>query len=159
MGIAACCARPLGTLTGRIEFSGTHMSRQKTDRTLFRRWVDETLRGFWRSKKWTWAAKKSAPKADIESRVALPGFPVNALSLYRGKFSPFHKNLWSILYKTPSWNRPSPVLYYNQGKGESHVLSTTPLKIKWELLHKDEHSLKQIFRHTGVLPYENWWNW
>ncbi len=29
--IAACCARPLGTLTDREEFSGTHMSRQKTD--------------------------------------------------------------------------------------------------------------------------------
>jgi len=31
MGIAACCARLMDTLAGREEFSGTHMSRQKTD--------------------------------------------------------------------------------------------------------------------------------
>ena len=46
---------------------------------------------------------------------------VNALALYRDKFSPFHKNPWCILDKTPSWKPPIPVLYYNQGKGESHV--------------------------------------
>ena len=44
-GIAACCARPMGTLTGREVFSDTHMSRRKTDCTLFRRCGGETLRG------------------------------------------------------------------------------------------------------------------
>ena len=47
MGIAACCARPMGTLTGRVVFSDTHMSRQKTDSILFRRCGGETLRGFY----------------------------------------------------------------------------------------------------------------
>jgi len=35
VGIAACCARPMGTLAVRAVFSGTHMSRQKTDWVLF----------------------------------------------------------------------------------------------------------------------------
>ena len=36
----------MGTLAGREVFSGTHMSRQKTYFTLFRRCDGETLRGF-----------------------------------------------------------------------------------------------------------------
>jgi len=42
-GLAACCARPLGTLAGREEFSGTHMSSRKTYLTLFRHCGGETL--------------------------------------------------------------------------------------------------------------------
>ena len=68
--------------------------------------------------------KKSAPKADIKYRVARSGCLVNAFSLYRIRFSPFHKIPSFTLYKTTSWNRHSPVLYYRQGKGESHVLNT-----------------------------------
>jgi hypothetical protein len=37
----------LDTLAGREVFSGTHMSRRKTDFTLFRRYGGETLRGFY----------------------------------------------------------------------------------------------------------------